>query len=78
MKEEVKPDWDLTAKYLAGETNKEEQERIGTWEKADPGNQTELDQAGNAWTLSDTGENLYKIDDDKAWVIVKSKFELVP
>ena len=73
MKEEVKPDWDLAAKYLAGESNKEEQERISTWENADPGNQTELDKAGNAWTLSASGENLYKINDDKVWAIIKSK-----
>ncbi len=73
MKEEVKPDWDLTAKHLAGETTKAEQERIHNWEIENPENTAEIDRLGDAWNLSASDKNLYKINDDKAWINVKSR-----
>jgi len=73
MKEEAKSDWELTAKHLAGETDKFEQEEIRQLENENPVNKSELDRAGDAWTLAGTARNLYKIDEDKAWSSVKSK-----
>ena len=58
MKEEVKPDWDLSAKHLAGETTKAEQDHIRNWEIENPENMAEMDRLGDAWNLSASKENL--------------------
>jgi transmembrane sensor len=73
MKEEVKPDWDLAAKNLAGETNKIDRENLQKWEQEDPEHSHELARLDDAWTLSGNEKVLYKIDENKAWINVSSK-----
>jgi transmembrane sensor len=75
MKEQDKPDWDLTAKYFAGEANENEQDKLHEWEKEGPEHEHELGRLDNAWTLSGTEKILFKINEDNAWTNVRSRIE---
>ena len=75
MNEQVKPDWELIAKYLAGEASENELDKIYNWGKENPDQAKELGLMSEAWTLSGNEKILYKINEKSAWEKISSRID---
>ncbi len=73
MEEHIQPDWDLAAKYFAGETSRTEETVLKAWLQADPSREEEFRKMSDSWTFAMQQEALHKLDEDKAWLRLKSK-----
>ncbi len=73
MKENIQPDWDLAAKYFAGETTRAEEAVLKDWLQGDPSREEEFRKLSDSWTFAMQQEALHKLDEDKAWLRLKSK-----
>lgn len=73
MEENIQPDWNLAAKYFAGETSTTEEAVLKAWLQADPLREEEFRKMSDSWTFAMQQEALHKLDEDKAWLRLKSK-----
>lgn len=62
-------EYQLLARYLAGECTEQERKKINAWIKADPGNRKRLKQFGRIWDISIKNRGISEdlFDTDKQW-----------
>ncbi len=68
-----KPDWSLMGRYLSGETNATETEKVEQWAAASGQNQKELEQHRILLNKTDEFFGIKNFDTDKAWNNVHHK-----
>ena len=67
------PDWELAARYLAGETSTKEEEELLAWLEEDSARQAEFSKLAQSWVYAGEQQALRSINEDKAWVALKSR-----
>ena len=71
-------DWSLLAKYVRGEANPEETQRMEAWLEEDPAHRETLDRAQEAWRASGDVYRAYTTDTASAWQAIDRRTREAP
>ena len=73
MEENKQANWDLAARYLAGETDPGEEADFIQWLEEDASRQKEFRRMAAAWTYANQQPGQLAINEDRAWMKVKAR-----
>ncbi|HEY0056840.1 MAG TPA: FecR domain-containing protein [Pedobacter sp.] len=66
--------WDITAKYLQGKANLNEQKELQAWRESDAEHEVQFKAQEKLWRLTEYTEN-HEVNTERAWHQTKSKIE---
>lgn len=75
MSTEEHTNWELIAKHLSGECNPEEEETLKSWIDSTPDNKATFEETKKIWEQSNSTQQNFNPDVDKAWAKVSSKVD---
>jgi len=76
MSTEEHTNWELIAKHLSGECNPEEEETLKSWIDSTPDNKATFEETKKIWEQSNSTQQNFNPDVDKAWAKVRVKLIL--